>query len=427
MQALFLDAPMLRFITFLILASSAAADVAVPQRVLQPQTVEEAWNVIRLVMANVERLDREGRPLEVVDQVSLISPSLRLIAHQPSREGGMALAEQQSVQAFQMVNQIARHSMTENAAALSGAFRALRRLLDEVAKGFDPAVTSAEIHQCPVHGEVLGRSGDTCPQCRRPLKPRRIPYSFVHARPEKPAVKLVIPGRVPAKAGEQLRLPFELRSLDDRPLEETDLWLMHAQAVQVLVIRVGFDEFHHLTAESAGRPGAYEAAFVPAHGGEYRVHAGVTPAETGLPEYPFALIRVEGGTLSPAAEQPSAMSVESGGFRFSLSVAGARGNQLRAGHTQSLHLQVSDLAGLPVTRLEPVNQAFAHLHCFFMGSGTVIQLHPSGGDILRDDVRGGPALAFKVYSPESGPLRLFVQVRIDGKTILAPLTTVVQP
>lgn len=417
---------MLRFLLFMVLASSVPADVAVPQRVLQPQTVEEAWNVIRLVTANVDRLDREKRALEVAGQISLISPSLRLIANQPGADGGMVLGEQQSMQAYQLVNQVARHSMADNAGALSGSFRELRTLLDAAAAGLGPEVTSAEIHQCPVHGEVIGKGGDTCASCQRPLKPRRIPYSFVHARPERPTLKVVIPREVSAKAGEVAKLEFELRTLDGRPVEETDLWLMHAQAVQVMVTDPNFEEFHHLAATTRGG-GRYEAAFTPAHGGDYRILAGVTPAETGLPEYPFALLKVEGTALPTRPPGGSAMSVEAAGFRFSLSVKGSRGTQLRAGLTQALQLQVSDLAGQPVTRLEPVHQAFAHLHGFFIHSGSVIQLHPSGGDILREDVRGGPALAFKVYSPEAGLLRLFVQVRIDARLIQAPLTIMVNP
>lgn len=416
---------MMRFLSFMVLASSVAADVAVPQRVLQPRTLEEAWNVIRLVTSNVERLQREKRGLEVASQVSLISPSLRLLANQSRADGGLLLAEPQAVQAFQLVNEIARHSMVDNPGALSTSFQSLRALLDEVSGGLSPEVRSAEIHQCPVHGEVIGKGGDSCDSCRRPLKPRRIPYSFIYARPEKPVVKMLIPGEVPARAGEEVRLEFELLTQEDRPVDETDLWLMHAQVVQVMVTDSRYEEFHHLTATKSGQ-GRYAVSFVPAYGGDYRILAGITPAATGLPEYPFAWMKVEGGLPPPRLWVDSEMSVESGGLRFSLSVKGPLGTHLRAGQTQALQLHVSDLAGQPVTRLEPVHQAFAHLHGFFTDTGSVLQLHPVGGDILRDDVRGGPALVFKTFSPESGKLRLFVQVRVDGRDFLAPLTLVVR-
>ncbi len=416
---------MMRFLFLMALASSVSADVAVPQRVMQPQTLEEAWNVIRLVTANVDRLQREKRGQEVAAQISLISPSLRLLSNQSRADGSLLLAEPQAVQAFQRMNEIARHSMVDNPGALTSSFQALRTLLDDVSGGLSPEVRSAEIHQCPVHGEVIGKAGDTCGDCRRPLKPRRIPYSFIFARPEKPVVKLVLPRQVSARAGEQVRLEFELLTQEDRPVDETDLWLMHAQAVQVMITDPRYEEFHHLTATKSGE-GRYAVGFVPAHGGDYRVIAGVTPAATGLPEYPFAVLKVEGGVPPPRLTADSAMSVEVAGMRFSLSVKGLLGTHLRAGQIQAVQLHVADLAGQPVTRLEPVHQAFAHLHGFFTHTGSVLQLHPVGGDVLREDVRGGPALTFKIFSPESGPLRLFVQVRMDGRVFLAPITLMVQ-
>ena len=92
-----------------------------------------------------------------------------------------------------------------------------------------------------------------------------------------------------------------------------------------------------------------------------------------------------------------------------------------------LHLRVTDASGQPVNRLEPIWQAFAHLTAFYVESDTLLQLHPTGGDILREDLRGGPALAFKIYSPEVGTLRLHAQLRIDGKDIRVPFQARVMP
>jgi hypothetical protein len=65
--------------------------------------------------------------------------------------------------------------------------------------------------------------------------------------------------------------------------------------------------------------------------------------------------------------------------------------------------------------------AFAHITGFYDDGQTVLRLHPVGGDILREDLRGGPWLTFKIYPPQPGYLRLFCQLRIDGRAITAPL------
>jgi hypothetical protein len=50
----------------------------------------------------------------------------------------------------------------------------------------------------------------------------------------------------------------------------------------------------------------------------------------------------------------------------------------------------------------------------------MLRLHPTGGDLLRDDLRGGPWLAFKIYPPQPGFLRFFCQVKIDGRVVTVP-------
>ena len=67
------------------------------------------------------------------------------------------------------------------------------------------------------------------------------------------------------------------------------------------------------------------------------------------------------------------------------------------------------------------------MHAFYEGSDTLLQLHPAGGDILRDDLRGGPAFVFKIFSPQPGLLRLYAIIRIDGKFIQAPFNLQVRP
>jgi hypothetical protein len=417
----------MRLLSFLLISTALFADVAVPPRMLEPATAEEAWNVIRLAATNVDRLIQEKRPFEVTPQISLLSPALRTLARQTVKPGTEALVERQSTQAFQLVNLIAQNSLSENIDALPPAFEKLRTALDDIASGFDPAVVKAEIHHCLTHSECLGKPGDNCPQCQQPLLLRRIPYSFVHARSEKPTIRLSISPQSPAEAGKELTLSAKLETLDGQPVLENQLWLMHTQSVQFLITGPRLEDFHHLTAKPAATPGSYTATFTPTLSGAYRVRAGLTPASTGLPEYPAVDLQVAGNVTGVAQSSPPGMSSQIDGFRFKLSVAGDKGLLLRSGQLQMLQLTVTDAAGQPVTRVEPFLQAFAHLHAFYEGSETLLQLHPTGGDILRDDIHGGPTLSFKIHSPQPGPLRLHALLRIDGKLLQVPFTLQVRP
>ena len=419
---------MTRLLALLLLTAPLLADVEVPPRMLAPATAEEAWNIIRLATANVERLIEEKRPLEVTPQISLLSPALRVLARQPVKAGTEALIERQSVQAFQLVNLIAQNSVSENIDALPPALKKLRSTLDDIATGFEPAIVKAELHHCLTHSEILGKPGDKCPQCQQPLLPRRIPYSFIHARPKESTIQLTITSKTPAEAGKEVTLTAKLQTLDGKPILEDQLWLMHTQRVQFLITGPQLAVFHHITAKAAVAPGEYTLSFMPAYSGAYRIRAGLTPAASGLPEYPAAELTVAGDRVPPPPDpNASGMLAAVDGYRLMLSVTGTKGHMLRAGETQMLQLHVQDASGAPVNRLEPFLQAFAHLHAFYADSETLLQLHPTGGDVLRDDLRGGPSLGFKIFSPQAGPLRIHLQLRIDGKPLLASFQLQVQP
>src|SRR5581483_11933645 len=106
---------------------------------------------------------------------------------------------------------------------------------------------------------------------------------------------------------------------------------------------------------------------------------------------------------------------KAGGFSFSLKIEDRSGAPLSAKETRRISVSVADAEGKPVRNLAPVMNAFAHLVGFYDDYKTVVHIHPGGGDILRDDLRGGPSLGFLIYPPRSGFLRLYCQVLIDGK------------
>ena len=87
-----------------LLAMSVMADMPLPPQVTNPLSAAEAWNVIRLATDNVERLVRESRPLEIASQVSLLSPSLRVLGRSPVKAGYEQKVADGTAQAFTLVN-----------------------------------------------------------------------------------------------------------------------------------------------------------------------------------------------------------------------------------------------------------------------------------------------------------------------------------
>ena len=407
----------------LLLARQAHADTPVPERLLNPRSPAEAWNVLRLAIDNSDRLVAEARADEVAGHIVMCSPALRLIASHGVAMEKKSVADEQVALAFSLINLIARESMAGNLTGVANALVRLRAACDLLSDLHATKWRQVEIFACPDHPENVAETpGQNCPQCQRPLAARRVPYSFVHVEQPDPVLRVEATADAPLQAGQKAQLTLHLKGAAGAPAKAQDLLVNHAALLHLLLVDEALEDFHHLVPRPGQSEGEFLADFTPARAGSYRLWVGVVPVATSLQEY--HAIRLPGREKqepAPESAEPPSTMVEKDGFRFHLSFHQAM--QARAGRTQLLRIEVVDLAtGEPVKRLEPFWNAFSHLTGVRTEDGTVFQLHPVGGDILREDLRGGPFLAYKYYPPKAGTIRLFCEVRIDGKRVVAPFT-----
>lgn len=396
------------------------ADVPLPPNVLNPGSPAEAWNVIRLATSNVGRLIHEGRLPEVAEQISLCSPSLRLLAQAPVGVGGSTKVGELTSAAFRHVNSIAQAGMAQSGKDAERFFADLQSVLRDMGAHFDPSIVAAEIYQCRAHSDVVSvESGARCRKCNEPLVVRRIPYSFIYVLPGEAGVKLAASSAAPLAAGKKADVLLTIQTVKGAPVNPADLLVIHSKPVHAMMVDESFGDFHSAQPTPTEKPGEYAFSFEPAGAGPYRIWADVVPVTTGLEELPHADL---GGayTPKPAADKSGSLVSTGGGFHFQLASGRGNGSEITARQIQFLRLNVTDSAGQPVTRLEPFLNAFAHVTGLYDDGKTVLRLHPTGGDVLREEVRGGPMLGFKIYPPRAGFIRFYCQVRIDGRTITVP-------
>lgn len=398
---------------------SARADVPLPQRVLNPITEAEAWNVLRLATTNVGRLLDEGRVDEVAEQISLCSPALRLIARVPVKGGTQEDRDAQISVAFRSVNLIAQNGMTGNLEGAKRVFAEYQLSLKGLSVGFDPQIVEGEIYSCLNHPDVVGvTKGHACEKCQRPMVARRIPYSFVFVEQNTPVARLIATAEAPPQQGVESNVLLHLSGTDGGPLAHGDLITVHTQPVHALILGPQLEDFQWKQPQPTAKPGEYTLAFTPQKSGPYRVWAAVVPAASGLQEYPHAdLGAVEKAVIEPTATTSSSVV---GDLRFQLLPVSGRTVVFKARQLQLIRVRVSGAAGQPVQTLEPFMNAFAHLTGFYADGQQVVQFHPAGGDVLGTEARGGPDLSFKVFWPKAGFLRLFCIAKINGHEVIAP-------
>lgn len=397
-----------------------------PPRVLDPQSAPEAWNVVRLASANVAQLLGENRLGEIPVQISLCSPALRALGRYASPEARTRLAEL-TARGATAINAIAAASLAGDRTAVERELKSFQATLHEAAPLFEAAQVRADISVCPMHPDCLSPDPTApCAKCGMHLVTRRIPYSFIYITPGQPSLVLSAKADAPLEAGRTARVEIQIRTRGGAPVPTSDLMVMHTEPIHLLIVDPSLEDYHHEHPTPTDQPGTYAFSFTPKKSASYRIFADLVPVATGVQEYPFIDLPgvATGAAVTPA---PGTFSSLAGGLRFDLSFPGMPGAMPRAGQVQNMAITVSDADGRPVQRLEPVMNAFAHVVGFHEDYLTVVHLHPTGGDILRQDLRGGPAMGFKFFPPKPGFLRLYCQVLVDGKMIFAPFNVSVAP
>ncbi len=403
----------------LCLAALARGDIAVPPNVLEPPTAPEAWNVIGLATANVERLLKEDRLGELQVQVALCSPALRRLA------GDSIEMKSESDRGLAFISTIATAGAAKDRAAAQKAFDGLREVFAKMAAHFDPKIVATEISLCPMHPECVAPNATTpCEKCGMAMVKRRIPYSFIYVPPGEPTMILKALASAPLEAGKKADVKVQIQRRDGTPVLLKDLMVMHTQPIHLLIVDPSLTDYHHEHPVPTGTPGEYAFSFTPAKNSAYRIWADLVPADSGVQEYP-AVELAGAGAAESIGNMSGRFDTLAGGLRFRMTFE--NGQLPRAKQVRNMQIEVTDAAGKPVRQLEPVMNAFCHLVGFYDDYRTVVHLHPEGGDITRDDARGGPVMGFKFYPPRAGFIRVFCQVVVGGKTIFAPFNVNVAP
>lgn len=412
---------------FLSLGSTVRSDPVIPGNILDPKSAAEAWNVIRLVTKNVDILLGENRLPEIPVQISYCSPALRTLPRMVATPEAIAHMQAEAARAFTSVKAIAIGAQQGNPVGTKNALASLRTVLEGMARHFDPHIVAADIFLCPMHSDFLSENPKTsCAKCGMNLLARRIPYSFIYTKPGEPSIQMTAVASAPIAAGKKIEVKVRMKKSDKSPVLHDDLLVMHTQPIHLLIEEPGLGDYHHEHPVPTKTPGEYVFSFTPRKTTPYRIWADIVPASTGVQELPFADLP-SGGKSAAIEDTANRFTSSAGGYVFTLAFNDGNHLPTKARQVRYIGITATDADGKPVTVLEPVMNAFAHLVGFYDDYRTVVHLHPAGGDVLNPDLRGGPRLGFILYAPQAGFIRLYCQVKIGGKMLFAPFNLNVEP
>lgn len=237
------------------------------------------------------------------------------------------------------------------------------------------------------------------------------------------AVRAEIINTPTLKKGKDENVTLRLKSaVSGKPLKSEDFEVVHTERIHALIIDPQLQDYKHVHPEEIDVPGEYSFTMTPDTECTYRLWADVTPVK-GKQEYAVVDIAGGDGCGNVGIDRTESVSATSGGYTATVSIPEAG---IRSGKSVTLEVKLVDDKGDDVQELEPLMGAYAHMVGFYDDYRTIAHMHPMGDEPRTDEDRGSSPVSFHFEPQQSGFVKLFLQVMINGKEEVFPFGVVVQ-
>lgn len=347
-------------------------------------TTGDAWENVQVERHEFERILASGSLVLWPQRMAALVSHLRFM------ERRALLPQAQRDRIATGVQLVAGRTLPSNQFALSGDAAGLRAELSQIEAG-----TALVGQQFPAEQ----------------LKPV-IPLTHLLA-PLPPQLRATLVKAPAVVAGEPLNVTFKFAKDSGGTAQ--------ISGCRAFLVATDGGDFHHVTAQPTGQPGEFTAAFTPRQPGPHRLWIAVTPEQTGREE----LLDLD---LAPAAAAPpgtvkETLAVTRAGFKAGLRFVGGTP---RAGEIAVARLVFTRPDGQPMTPLEPVSGASAHLIAFSNAAKEAIPIRPTG-PAAQPEVPGSVEIDFRFRPIAAGTCHLFAEVRLNGADEVLAFTFPVRP
>lgn len=227
----------------------------------------------------------------------------------------------------------------------------------------------------------------------------------------------------PLAAGKPCRALLRLtHKTSGQPVTPEELAVNFTEKMHLFVVDQSLKDYHHIHPTPTSNPGEYSFTFTPKTPNAYNAWTDITLLRDDRnhrlkSSLPCALERNVRAYVSSNTQT----SVDGMNFQWKTTAP------LRKNSPSIVEVTITDNAGMPITDLQPVMGAFAHMVGFSADAKSIIHTHPLGADPQGPTSQGGPKLRFHVDPDFTGATQFYIQVRRDGKDTYAAFGQQVAP
>ncbi len=217
------------------------------------------------------------------------------------------------------------------------------------------------------------------------------------------------------RAGVETEVKFRLIGQGNIPVIPEQLHTTHTEKLHALLLDPGFGDYHHEHPQPTDVPGEYVFRFTPRKTGPYRMWLDVMPVSTGRGEFPISdLEPIPRPIVRAKVPKGAVTESRSGAFVAKLELPAGG---LTFGNVGTISVSLEE-DGKPLSRLEPLMGAFAHVVGFADDFQSILHIHPLRAMPVAGQL-GGPEVEFQLRPLLPGWLRLYFQYQVDGEVHLA--------
>ena len=289
---------------------------------------------------------------------------------------------------------------------------AARHMLVIIAVAIASIAAAQPVYWCPMHPEVRGQAGDTCPICRMALVPA--------AASDYQAYRLdvdIVPAAI--RPGQSAHVRFFVRNPHTGAIVRR-FEPMHERVFHLFIVSRDLEYFAHVHPVLRA-DGALDVDVAVPHAGAYQLIADFMPSGGGpqLIQKSFVTAGYDGPVAAVPQLAPDVRDKIAGGSRVALTIPPPI-----AGREGLITFDVSDqVTGRPVDDLEPYLGATGHLLIASADLEIAAHSHP----VAAISSAGGPTIVFQTLFPRAGVYRMWMQFQRRGEVCTVPFTVSVAP
>ena len=221
-------------------------------------------------------------------------------------------------------------------------------------------------------------------------------------------------------SGQPVTVTVHVRDImSGKPMGPDAFSIVHTEKVHVLGVDPSLTDYSHSHPQPAKTPGDWTFAFTPKFNRPYHFWLDVTPVG-GTQAYVMVTVN-EKGASAPVEKNTSLVATID-----DLSATLSFDAPLVVGQADMGHLEVRR-KGKPLAALEPVMGAYSHIVGISEDWTSISHVHPMGTEPTKASDRGGPAIDFHLEPQRAGFLKIFAQIKVDGRDVFLPFGTTVAP